>query len=60
MLVLFEKKKLMDFFFYVNIDFGKFEKKFCVCLLFYKYVIIIKFISGFIFIIFIFVLCDCL
>lgn len=28
MLVLFEKKKLMDFFFfYVNIDFGKFEKK---------------------------------
>lgn len=57
MLVLFEKK-INGFLFYVNIDFGKFEKKFCVCLLFYKYVIIIKFISGFIFIIFIFVLCD--
>lgn len=28
MLVLFEKKKLMDFFFYVNTDLGKLEKSF--------------------------------
>lgn len=30
MLVLFEKKKLMDFFFYVNTDLGKLEKKLCM------------------------------
>lgn len=33
MLVLFEKKKLMDFFFfYVNTDLGKLEKK-VLCML---------------------------
>lgn len=32
MLVLFEKKRLMDFFFYVNTDLGKLEKK-VLCML---------------------------
>lgn len=58
MLVLFEKKKLMDFFFYVNTDLGKLEKKFCVCLPFHKHVTIIKFTSGLTLIIFTSASCD--
>lgn len=58
MLVLFEKKKINGFFFYVNTDLGKLEKKFCVCLPFHKHVTIIKFTSGLTLMIFTSASCD--
>lgn len=59
MLVLFEKKKLMDFFFFTSTQISvSSKKKFCVCLPFHKHVTIIKFTSGLTLIIFTSASCD--